>query len=296
VGILSVVTLLNPPGQYADDRNFRARQRLWKYQEPFFDIVAWVIQLAGISPGMRVLDAGCGNGAYLRGLRERQAWAAGCDLSMGMLRAASHSAVLNADVTALPVRDGAFDAVLAVHMLYHVPSRESAIAELRRVLIPGGTCIAVTNGARHMRSLRELVERAVGKQTPGWQMRNPSTHAFAAENAAAQLGIAFQNVTCVRPPGTAPVVVRDATGPPTMWLASATTTRTRSPSPGRASSKTSVTRYRTSSTAQGPSSPPATWPHSYAGSPATATPAPTQRQATPPPNAVGHDDGIPSVG
>jgi SAM-dependent methyltransferase len=211
VGILSVVTLLNPPGQYADDRNFRARQRLWKYQEPFFDIVAWVIQLAGISPGMRVLDAGCGNGAYLRGLRERRAWAAGCDLSMGMLRAASHSAVLNADVTALPVRDGAFDAVLAVHMLYHVPSRESAIAELRRVLIPGGTCIAVTNGGRHMRSLRELVERAVGKQTPGWQMRNPSTHAFAAENAAAQLGIAFQNVTCVRPPGTAPVVVRDAT-------------------------------------------------------------------------------------
>lgn len=167
----------------------------------------------------RVLDAGCGNGAYLRGLRERQAWAAGCDLSMGMLRAASHSAVLNADVTALPVRDGAFDAVLAVpavHMLYHVPSRESAIAELRRVLIPGGTCIAVTNGARHMRSLRELVERAVGKQTPGWQMRNPSTHAFAAENAAAQLGIAFQNVTCVRPPAPRRWSSATRRWPPTM--------------------------------------------------------------------------------
>jgi ubiquinone/menaquinone biosynthesis C-methylase UbiE len=116
----------------------RARQRLWRYQSPFFDIVGWVLGLAGISPGMRVLDVGCGNGAYLQALRDRQVRAAGCDLSMGMLRTTSHHAVLNADIAALPVGDGAFDVVLAVHMLYHVPDRESAVRELRRVLAAGG--------------------------------------------------------------------------------------------------------------------------------------------------------------
>jgi SAM-dependent methyltransferase len=201
---------LNPPGQYADDRNLSARQRFWEHQGPHFDDVAWVLDLAGLSPGMRVLDAGCGNGLYLRGLRDRGVAAVGCDLSMGMLRAAAHPALLNADVTAVPLRDGAVDVALAVHMLYHVPRREVAIRELRRVVAPGGTCIAVTNGGGHTRSLRDLVERAVRKEAPGWQMR-PATHAFTAENAAAQLGAAFKTVTRVRPASASPVVIRDAT-------------------------------------------------------------------------------------
>jgi ubiquinone/menaquinone biosynthesis C-methylase UbiE len=200
---------LNPPGQYADDRNLRARQRFWQHQDPYFDDVEWVLDLAGLSPGMRVLDAGCGNGLYLRGLRDRRVTAVGCDLSMGMLRAAAHPALLNADVTALPLCDGAVDIALAIHMLYHVPGREAAIRELRRVVAAGGACIAVTNGGRHTRSLRDLVERAAREETPGWQMR-PATHAFTAENAAAQLRAAFESVTCVRPARTSPVVIRDA--------------------------------------------------------------------------------------
>jgi SAM-dependent methyltransferase len=205
----SVVVAWNPPGQYADDRNLRARQRFWRHQSPYFDIAGWVLDLAGLAPGMRVLDAGCGNGVYLRAMAGRQVRAAGCDLSMGMLRSAAHPALFSADVAALPVRDGVFDVVLAVHMLYHVPGRETAVRELRRVLAPGGVCIAVTNGARHTRSLRALVERAVRKGTPGWRM-NPATQAFTAQNAAAQLRGAFGTVTCVRPPGQPPVMIRDA--------------------------------------------------------------------------------------
>ena len=201
---------LNPPAQYVDDRNLRARQRFWQYQSPPFDTVAWVLDLIRMPAGLRVLDAGCGNGEYLRGLRDRQARAIGCDLSPGMLRAASHPALLNADITALPVRDGAVDVVLAIHMLYHVPDREAAIGELRRVLTAGGTCIAVTNGSQHTRALRALVERAVGEETPGWQMR-PATHGFSAENAAAQLAAGFASVTCVRPASSPPVIIRDAT-------------------------------------------------------------------------------------
>ena len=68
----------------------------------------------------------------------------------------------------------------------------------------------MTNGGRHLRALRSLVEGAVRKAAPGWEMR-PATQAFTAENAAAQLGTAFESVTCVRPAGEAPVVIRDAT-------------------------------------------------------------------------------------
>jgi SAM-dependent methyltransferase len=199
---------LNPPEQYADDRNLRARQRFWEHQEPYFDVVSWALDLAGLSPGMRVLDVGCGNGEYLRALAARRVRAVGCDLSPGMLRAAGHSAVACANVTALPAHDAAFGAVLAVHMLYHVPNREAAVRELRRVLAPGGTCIAVTNGGRHLLSLRALTEQAVHRATPGWRMLR-ATHAFSAENGAAQLGTAFPSVTIVRP-ATPPVVIRDA--------------------------------------------------------------------------------------
>jgi SAM-dependent methyltransferase len=199
---------LNPPGQYADDRKLAARQRLWRCQQPAFDLVAWVLELTGLAPGMRVLDVGCGNGTYLRRLRGRQVRAAGCDLSMGMLRAAPHRALLNADAAALPLRDGAVDAVIAANVLDLVPERARTLREVRRVLVPGGVCVAVTNGHQHLRSLRELVERAVRWETPGWWMR-PPTHAFTSENAAAQLGMAFGSVSCVRP-ASPPVIIRDA--------------------------------------------------------------------------------------
>jgi SAM-dependent methyltransferase len=205
------VVELNPPEQYGDDRNLRARQRLWASQVPFFDIVGWVLDLAGATPGLRVLDAGCGNGIYLRALRERRVSAVGCDLSLGMLRGAGHPALVNADVTALPTRDDAFDVVLAGHLLDLVPGRRTAISEFRRVLRPGGTCVAVTNGAQHLRSLRELVERAVGASTPGWRMRSPAGSAFTAENGAAQLDAAFHEVTCVRPAQAGRVFIEDAT-------------------------------------------------------------------------------------
>jgi SAM-dependent methyltransferase len=112
-------------------------------------------------------------------------------------------------VTALPARDAAFDVVLAVHMLYHVRDRAAAVRELRRVLAPGGRCVAVTNGARHLLTLRALTEQAVRRATPGWQMPS-ATHAFSAENAAAQLGTAFRSVACARPATRPPVVIRDA--------------------------------------------------------------------------------------
>ena len=77
----------------------------------------------------------------------------GADLSPGMLHSARPLAgsdpLLVADAQALPFPCDAFDVTLAMHMLYHVPDRALAIAELRRVLRPDGVALVVTNSQRH---------------------------------------------------------------------------------------------------------------------------------------------------
>lgn len=65
---------------------------------------------------------------------------------------------LEADAAALPFDGATFDLAFANHMLYHVPDIARAVAELRRVLKPGATLFAATNGAEHMRPLREALQ------------------------------------------------------------------------------------------------------------------------------------------
>lgn len=204
---------LDRPAQYATDVHLRARQRLWEQQRPRFDLVGWVLDLAGLSsrsPAV-VLDIGCGNGMYLSALERRGIRGAGCDLSFGMLESAlPHPRLVNADATALPFAAESFDVVLAPHMLYHVDDRTAAATELRRVLRPRGRCVVVTNGANHIGSLRHLVEAAARRSTPEWEMRDPATQAFSLENGGAQLRAAFDHVECIRPRDAASVRLTDA--------------------------------------------------------------------------------------
>jgi SAM-dependent methyltransferase len=171
--------------------------------------VGWVIDLTGVTAASRVLDIGCGNGAYLDRLQVVGASAIGCDMSMGMLRSSVDAAVVNADAQALPFPARSFDVVLAAHMLYHVADRELAVNEMRRVLVPGGTCVAVTNGSGHIGSLRQLVESAVHERTPGWKMIDWATRAFSLDEGMTILRTAFDSVTCVRPPIRSEVVITD---------------------------------------------------------------------------------------
>jgi SAM-dependent methyltransferase len=87
-----------------------------------------------------------------------------------------------ADVQALPFADGEFDCVVAAWMLYHVPDLERGIAEIARVLAPGGTLVAVTNSRYHLLELRELVGSG------------PSRLSFNRENGDDLLGRSFARV------------------------------------------------------------------------------------------------------
>jgi len=169
-----------------------ARQTLWARspKDRPFDFHGWVLELAGVSPGDRVLEVGCGNGAYLR----RVPAAIGMDLSMGMLaasRANGAGALACGDAQRIPFADGAFDVVLAPHMLYHVPDRRMAARELRRVLRDGGVCVAATNGQENHAQMTALVADIVGH---GWSWRRPSDLEFSMENGAEQLRAGFDVV------------------------------------------------------------------------------------------------------
>jgi SAM-dependent methyltransferase len=64
------------------------------------------------------------------------------------------------DVQELPFDDGEFDVAVAAWMLYHVPDLDRGLGELGRVLRPGGTLVAVTNGVDHLAELWDLAQRA----------------------------------------------------------------------------------------------------------------------------------------
>ena len=101
-----------------------------------------------LRPGMRVLDAGCGRGRHCHALALAGVIAVGVDLSLDDVRAARDEwsaiapdmpcVVARADTARLPFADGAFDRVVCSEVLEHLPDWQAALAELDRVLKPGG--------------------------------------------------------------------------------------------------------------------------------------------------------------
>src|SRR5215471_3784394 len=106
-----------------------------------------MLTLAGDVAGRRILDAGCGSGPLLAALRDRGAAVTGFDKSARMVELARrrlgddarlHVAELGSP---LPFPDDTFDDVTASLVLHYLEDWGPALAELRRVLKPGGRLI-----------------------------------------------------------------------------------------------------------------------------------------------------------
>jgi SAM-dependent methyltransferase len=99
--------------------------------------------------GVRVLEIGCGRGAFAKYLVERGADLTACDFSAAAVRQAAalvsgRARTMVADIQELPFEDEAFDLVVSLETLEHVIDPDRALAELVRATRRGGRLIVTT--------------------------------------------------------------------------------------------------------------------------------------------------------
>ena len=130
---------------------FRGRRRL----------VAATIRAFGIPPSAQVLDVGCGTGSNLRLLVELGFGdVTGLDRSEDAIRWCREKQlppVERGDLCALPFPEDHFDLVLATDVLEHIDEPDAGVAELRRVLRPGGTLIVTVPAFESLWGLQDDV-------------------------------------------------------------------------------------------------------------------------------------------
>jgi SAM-dependent methyltransferase len=146
--------------EYATEERFLAR-RLATWAElagPLVEDAA--IAAVDEDRPTHVLDAGCGTGDFSERLRrELGVPLVALDTSPRMVTLARERGLdaICGDIQALPFPDASFNCVLANRVLYHLPDLDQGLAEIARVLIPGGKLVAVTYGVDHTRELYDLV-------------------------------------------------------------------------------------------------------------------------------------------
>ena len=165
----------------------------------------WVFDHFEFPPAGRILEVGCGTARLWldNAQRVNPAWEVILsDRSAGMLR----SARANVqplwerfgfgiwEAACLPYGDGQFEAVIANHMLYYAVDVDQTLAEVRRVLKPGGKLYASTNGLRHLKEIDDLIVGFRGGARPIASV----VQAFSLENGREFLERHFAGVRLER--------------------------------------------------------------------------------------------------
>jgi len=191
--------------QYQNATNLNARGNLhaWFRTNPY-GWFRWVFDHFDLPVQSRVLELGCGPAGLWREnlYRIPAGWKIVLsDFSPGMIQAAKQNLIDTGqgfefkvvDAQSIPYKNENFEAVIANHMLYHVPDREKSITEIYRVLKPGGKFFAATNGQGHIKEINDLRSQWVPKLAA--EDRNKMTSdEFTLENGAVQIKPPFHRV------------------------------------------------------------------------------------------------------
>lgn len=191
--------------QYKDSTNFNERISLhYRFGTNKYLWPLWVFDNINKADNLKVLELGCGNGLLwrLNANRVPESWdIILSDFSEGMLKAAknligddiNHIKYEIIDIENIPYEDYSYDIIIANHMLYHVPSRTKALAEIRRVLKNDGIFYATTISCEYMKELRELIKEYRSKPYNEGEA-HPVISNFSIENGDGQLKEYFNRV------------------------------------------------------------------------------------------------------
>jgi 2-polyprenyl-3-methyl-5-hydroxy-6-metoxy-1,4-benzoquinol methylase len=143
--------------------------------EPFYELAFdEIARRLGATPGATVLDAGCGSCAKSVLLAARGYQVVATDFSAKALELAAHTvrshgfeeriSLSRADLLALPFRGDQFQYIVCWGVLMHIPQLERALAELQRVLAPGGVLVISEGNMYGVQSIAvRLLKRLLGK-------------------------------------------------------------------------------------------------------------------------------------
>ncbi|MCA0456373.1 MAG: class I SAM-dependent methyltransferase [Chloroflexi bacterium] len=191
--------------QYGDSTRLQARARLHShYSRNPYNWYKWQFDHYVLPPDAKVLEIGAGAGWLWMNNADRipAGWEITLsDFSPGMVaelrentRDIAHRFNFEEiDVQQIPHEDQTFDSIIANHMLYHVPDRSKAIAELRRVLKSGGKLFTATNGDHHLQELHRVMAQ-LNIQQEQYLGGFAGVRGYTLENATDQLRSAFEHV------------------------------------------------------------------------------------------------------
>jgi ubiquinone/menaquinone biosynthesis C-methylase UbiE len=196
-------TGFNVENQYRSDQNLNARLYLHQtFSTNKQGWTKWIYQNYNFPKHSVILELGSGNGMLWKDnieLIPEDCQIILTDLSEGMLSAARNNLMERSDIKyeiinaeEIPYPNNSFDAVIANHMLYHVPDRARALCEIKRVLKPTGIFYASTFGQDNMLELELLLKTF----DPAFNFNGKEmADRFGLENGKAQLIKHFADVT-----------------------------------------------------------------------------------------------------
>lgn len=193
--------------QYHDNTRLQTRIQFHKrFSVQQYDLSLWLFDCFRMPSLGVVLELGCGSGDlwYTNKDRIPVGWDLMLsDFSAGMLKQAQqqlpdvshHVRFMAVDAQAIPFANNTFDVVIANFMLYHVPDRAKALAEIQRVLKPACRLYAATVGETHLQELSELLG-CIDSSLSFWGTQ--PTISFTLDNGQEQLTPWFSDVALYR--------------------------------------------------------------------------------------------------